>query len=162
MFFHPAQTHRVIPCISPTAATATTGHYISMKNVARGWAVVNFTLCTTGVMTVSLFQASAVAGTGAKAISNGVPYWYANATSSEDSLTQQSTTPATSFSFSTSTGEKVVIFELNAGMFDTTGATPFDCVCIQAGGTSSSDFISAHYILEMRYQDSDTPSVLAD
>jgi hypothetical protein len=160
--FHPAQSYRVIPCISPTYSAATTGHYISMKNVTNGWAVVNFTLNTTNVLTVSLFQASAVAGTGAKAISNGVMYWYANATSSDDTLTQESTTPATSFSFSTSTGEKVVIFQLDAGMFDTAGATPFDCVTIQAGGTSSSDFLSAHYILQMRYGESDTPSVLSN
>lgn len=160
--FHPVHTHRIIPCLNPQYMQASTGDYISMKNVNQAWIVVNVNSESCAAITVAPYQAVAVAGTGAKAISNGIVHWYSNDMTTDETLTQQSTTPATSFAFSTSTGYKMLIMQMDAAALDSSGSTSFDCMTVQVSGGSTADTIAVNYLLEMRYPQSDTPATITD
>lgn len=153
---HPWEEMRLIDAIGPVdMGTARNGTYISLKNTNRAYIVVHFGLQSTGVMTVTPYQATAIAGTGAKVFSNVLPIWASNGCSSDETLTKQ--TASTQFSFNTSTGDKMVIFEVQPGQMDL--ANSFDCIQVRLSATCSSDSASAFYYADMRYQCADTPTV---
>ena len=160
--FHPVHQFRIIPCLNPQYLQAATGDYVSFKNVSEGWIVANITQASGVAITLAPYQAVNVAGTGAKAISNGIMYWYSNDMTTDETLTQQSTTPATSYATAITTGWKMVIMQCDPGMFDSAGSTAFDCLTVQVSGGSTDDTIAVNYLLKMRYQESDTPATITN
>jgi len=160
--FHPVHQFRIVPCLNPQYLQAATGDYVSFKNVAEGWVVVNVNKVGANAVVISPFQSINVAGTAAKAISNGVNYWYSNEMLTDETLTQQSTTPGTTVTLSASSGYKMAILQIDPGVFDSAGSTAFDCLTIQVSGGTTDDTIAVNYLLKMRFQESDTPATITN
>jgi len=159
---NPIEGPRLITAISPISLfSSRTGLYVSLKNTNKAYCVIQISkLNTQAAPTIYPFQATAVAGTGAKVFSTANPLdcWLSNAVSSDDTLTKQ--TAGANFATAASSGTQQCIIAIEPGSMDL--ANGFDCLGIQISATTSSDIVSAQYWLDMRYAESDTPTVLAD
>ncbi len=161
MNFNPIEKQRIINAIPPTAVLTSTGAYISLKNVNKAYGVVyvnNSSACT---MVATPYQATAVAGTGAKVFANPMNIWVS---SSQDGVLTKSSV-ATTYTFSATTGAvghtKMCIFEIDPGLMDQ--ANNFDCLSIQITSSSSVGLqYAAFYVTDMRYGEAVIPTLTSD
>ena len=130
--------------------------YVSLKN----YQTLTIKICTGawagGTAAVTLSQATAIAGTSAKALAF-TDYW--------DDLTTTGTLAkkaATSNTFNLGTANKSFVIHVDANMLDAAGG--FDCVTLAvASPGANADFYSVEYILsDARYQQATPPSALVD
>ena len=148
-----------VDAIRPQAGAAITGDYISLKNVNKAWVVVTVYQDTTDVVAITIEQATAVANTGSKAITNTVPIWANEDCAASDTMTAQ--TAAVAFSTSAVADKiKKVIFEIDPASLDT--ANDFDCITVKTAASNASNITEAHYILDMKYAEDVPPSVIID
>jgi hypothetical protein len=104
-------------------------------------------------------QASAIAGTGVKALANAVPIWANSDEANSDTLVRQ--TDAVNFTTSAATADKRVIFEVNPDYLDV--ANGFDCIRVQTGASNAANITEASYILAgLRYHESTPLSAIVD
>lgn len=148
-----------VNALVPQAGGAVTGDYISLKNVIKAWVVVTVYQDTTDVVAITIEQATAVANTGSKAITNVVPIWANEDNVATDTMVRQ--TDAVTFSTS-ATADKIkkVIFEIDPATLDT--ANDFDCITVKTAASDVTNLTEAHYILEMKYKEDVPPSVVTD
>lgn len=154
--FNPVEGYRTFMTIPPSSAglvaSISSGLYCSMKYVNKAYAVVNIGQGGVETYAITPYQATAVAGTGAKTLSTSVDIWVSSSRS--DAPTKR--TAATTFTTSTSTGAlphpKQVIFEIDPGLaMDINNG--FDCLDIQVTASCSEANVSAYFLLDMRYKE---------
>lgn len=102
-----------VSMIKPTTTnTEITTDYLSLKNVVRAWIVVHLTQAVGHATLITPKRATAVDGTGAAVLTNVVPIWYGNVTTSTSALTRQ--TDAVNYTMGGSvTGDVYVIFQID-------------------------------------------------
>lgn len=130
--------------------------YVSLKNFGQLTIVIRTGAWAAGTAAVTLSQATAVAGTGAKALAF-VDYW--------DDVTTTGTLvkkAAVANTFNLATANKIYVIHVDVSMLDVAGG--FDCVTLAvASPGANADFYSAVYIGGgARYQGSSIPSALVD
>lgn len=137
-----------------------TGDYVTLKGAHRAWIVVQLTQAAGHATVLSPKQASAVAGTGVKAISNACRIWANEDTAASDTLVEQ--TAATTYTVTNDVKKKLVIFEIDpedaldiANGFDVLGLTASD-------SSQATNFISATYWLANRYSQATPPAAITD
>ena len=148
-----------VDAIRPQAGAAITGDYISLKNVNKAWVVVTVYQDTTDVVAITIEQATAVANTGSKAITNVVPIWANQDCATSDTMVAQTAAVA----FTTSAADNVtkkVIFQIDPASLDTAG--DFDCITVKTAASNASNITEAHYILDMKYAEDVPPSAIID
>lgn len=159
---HPFEKMRLINAVSPICLNTTrNGRHVSLKNVKQAFVVAQVTVASANAIRVTPYQATAVAGTGTKVFStaNPLPIWFTNGCSSDETLTQ-ATTSYIDHIFSATTGEKQVFFEIPMGYMDL--ASTFDCIGVTFTAGTTDEVGSAFYLLDMRYGCADTPTVMTD
>jgi len=136
-----------------------TTDYVSMKNYARATVVLSLTQSTGHATQILPKQATAVAGTSAKAFTNVLPIWHNENVATSDTLTRQ--TNAVSFTpAATATGMDVV-FQIDADKLDM--ANGFDCLnFVLADSSVSANIASCVAYLEPRYPQANPPSAITD
>ena len=160
--FSPIENPRVVSAIIPSVNNSSQiGAYISLKNVNKAYIVVSAVLEATTAITIYPYQATAVAGTGAKVFStdgnHNLNWWLCSAATSEDTLTKQTAAATNTFQFSSSTGKgKLMVIEVPTGMLDL--ANGFDCLSVRTAVGTTGDLISVQYYLNMRYAEGDAVS----
>lgn len=124
-----------------------TADYISLKNAVKCWAVVHLAQTVGHATAITVEKATAVAATGTTAITNVVPIWYGNVTTSTNALTRQ--TDAVSYTLGGAvTGDVYIIFQIDP---ESLGST-FDCITVKAADSSqATNFIEVTYWLEPKY-----------
>lgn len=149
-------TH-VVSAFKPQAGgSAIAGDYICLKNCNHVTVLVHINQANAATVALTIEQATAVAGTSSKAITEAVPIYLVADAVTSDSWVKQ--TDAVSFTTSTATKEKLVAFEIDVATLDL--ANGFDCLCVKAGASDATNIISATYILSgERYHGE---SVIAD
>lgn len=135
---------------------AATKKWISLKNFTNVTMIIMTGAWAAGTVAVTVEQATAVAGTGNKAVSF-VDYW--------DDLTNSGTLvkkAAASNTFNLDTALKMYVIEIDARMLDIAGG--FDCVSfVGASPGANADFYAVAYICHgSRYQGAAQPSALVD
>lgn len=130
--------------------------YVSLKNYQTLTIKISTGAWAGGTAAVTLSQATAVAGTGAKALAF-TDYW--------DDLTTTGTLAkkaATSNTFNLGTANKSFVIHVDASMLDVAGG--FDCVTLAvASPGANADFYAVEYILsDVRYAQATPPSALVD
>lgn len=130
--------------------------YVSLKGYGMLTIVISTGAWAGGTAAVTLTQASAVAGTGAKALAF-TDYW--------DDVTTTGTLvkkAATSNTFNLATANKTYVIHVDPMTLDIAGG--FDCVTLAiATPGANNDFYAAHYLLsDARYQQATPPSALVD
>jgi hypothetical protein len=135
---------------------AMTAKYVSLKNYTNLTIIIITGAWAAGTVAVTVNQATAVAGTGAKALAF-TDYW--------DDLTTSGTLvkkTAVSNTFNLDTTLKMYVIEIDARMLDIAGG--FDCVTVAcASPGANADFYGVAYVLHgSRYQGAAQPSPLVD
>ena len=139
---------KVVEAITPQAGGAITGDYISLKNAAHVTVLVHIKQATADQVAITIEQATAVAGTGSKAIAKTVPIYLVADTATSDAWVRQ--TDAVAYTTSTAAKSKLVAFEINAEDLDVAGG--FDCLTVKTAASHATNLTSAIYVLsDLRY-----------
>lgn len=135
-----------------------TGDYVTLKNAHKAYIVVQLTQAVGHATVLSPKQASAVAGTGVKAVSAG-RIWANEDTAASDTLVEQAA--AATYTVTNDVKKKLVIFEIDPDDFDI--ANGFDVLGFAASDSSqATNFISATYWLANRYLQATPPAAISD
>lgn len=155
----PEQT-KIVQALAPaTDAAGRTGAYVSMKNAARCFVVVSITQGNAAPVPVTIEQATAVAGTGSKVITNVVPIWADLDTSVTDDLVRA--VNAVSYTTDAGVKNKVVVFQIDGRSLDI--ANGFDCIVVKTGASNVANITSAIYVMtDLRFSQATPPSAIVD
>lgn len=140
--------------VTATAPVTTNGgvtaDYISLKNVHTVYIVATFTQAVAHQTVIQPKQATAVAGTGVKNITQSVPIWAIDDVSSTSAFTRQ--TDATSYTLANAATNQKVVFKITPDMLDVENG--FDVLGVTFSDSSqATDFVCADYFVDPRYSD---------
>lgn len=149
MLHIPEKHHVVTAAGAVTTNGGVTGDYISMKNVIRAFIVVTLKQAVGHATGIDPVQATAVDGTGAKALAKTVPIWANEDVSAASLLTRQ--TDAVTYNVAATAKTKKIIFQVDADKLDI--ANGFDVLGVTVDDSSqATNFVNIEYVLEMRHQ----------
>lgn len=154
------QVGAVVELLAPAAdAAGRSSNYISLKNFHKAWLVAHITQGNAATIALTVNQATAVAGTSAKAITVNTPIWANQDTATSDALVAQ--TAAVSFTTSAAVKNKIVVIEINPTDMDVNNG--FDCINISTGASNAANITQAMlYGIFNRYQQATPPSAVVD
>ena len=147
-----------VTLLAPAAdAAGRSSAFVSLKNAVKAWIVVFVDQANAATIALTPNQASAVAGTGAKAIA-AARIWskldHANSAWVKE-------TEAAAFTTDAATKNKWVVFEIEpTKCLDVAG--DFDCVRVTTGASNVANITSAFLIAQMKHAGATTESVLVD
>lgn len=141
-----------------TDAAGRTGDYVSLKNAICAWVEVAITQGNAATIALTIEQASAVAGTGTKAITATVPIWSNLDTAATDTLVRR--TDAVSYTTDAGVKNKMVIFQIDPSQLDV--ANGFDCITVKTGASNVANLTGARYWLQTALQQATPPSAITD
>jgi hypothetical protein len=129
----------------------------SRATPARSWSRTS-TRATANTVALTPNQATAVAGTGAKAI-NAVPIWAISTPRRTTPSREQ--TDAASYTTDAAVKIKMVMFQIDAAALDVNGG--FDCITLLTGASNAGNITSAIAILTgARFQQVTPPTAVVD
>lgn len=153
------EKYKIVEAIAPAAdAAGRTGDYVSLKNVNLAYVVVHITQGNAATVALTIEQATAVAGTGSKAITVSVPIWSNLDTATSDTLVRR--TDAVSYTTDAAVKNKIVIFQIDPATLDV--ANGFDCIVVKTGASNAANITQAMYVLDERYQQATPPASITD
>ena len=153
------EKYKIVEAIAPAAdAAGRTGDYVSLKNVNLAYVVVHITQGNAATVALTIEQATAVAGTGSKAITVSVPIWSNLDTATSDTLVRR--TDAVSYTTDAAVKNKIVIFQIDPATLDV--ANGFDCIVVKTGASNAANITQAMYVLDERYQQATPPAAITD
>lgn len=140
-----------------TDAAGRTSAYMSLKGAVKAWIVLHINQGNAATILLSPLQASAVAGTGSKAIAA------ARISTKLDqaftAFTKQA--EATTFTTDAAVKDKYVVFELDlAKVLDL--ANNFDCIAVSTGASNVANITEATLWLEYEHQGATVFNPLVD
>lgn len=141
-----------------TDAAGRTGDYVSLKLAHKLFLIAHLTQGNAATALLTPTQASAVAGTGAKALTNNVHIWANEDTAAGQVLVRQA--DAKNFTTSAAVKNKIVIFEITPGALDV--ANDFDCITLVTGASNVANITQAEALVMPRYPQATNPSYLTD
>lgn len=144
--------------LAPAAdAAGRTSPYLSLKNAVRAWIVVYMDQGNAATVLLSPLQASAVAGTGSKAIAAA----RISTKLDEASVDFTKQTEATTFTTDAALKKKIVVFEIDpTKVLDQ--ANNFDCIAISTGASNAANITSAMLWIDSKHDGATVPSPLTD
>jgi hypothetical protein len=151
------QTNNVVTLLANAADSAgrTSTLYANLRNANHAWLVCAVNQGNAAQVTFSLLQATSTSGAGSKA-GPTVPIFASQNQASSDLFTQQN--QASTFQTSSSTGVKVVVFEILVSRLDL--ANNFNCVGVSTSASNVANITSAYLIVDSAYQQASPPSVM--
>lgn len=139
---------QIVEAIAPQAGAAITGDYISMKKAGHVTVLVHINQANAAPVAITLEQATAVAGTGSKALVTEVPVFLVADAATSDTWVRQ--TDAVGFTTSADLKHKIVAFEVDAEDLDV--ANGFDCLTVKTAASNAANITSAVYVAsKLRY-----------
>ena len=144
----------VVPVVlTPPVTTngGVTADYISLKLAHMVFVVLTFTQAVGHATGIDITQATAVAGTAVKAITNTLPIWSNTDISLTSVLTRR--TDAITYNLPATAKNMIVVMQVDPAGFDV--ANGFDCLGLTVDDSSqASDLVSAVAYVVPRYKDS--------
>lgn len=144
-----AETLHTVQLMPPaTDAAGRNGAAISLKHFNHP-VIIEFSIDQGNAATIacSLEQCTAVAGTGAKALTNNVAIYANQDLAAGDLLARQA--DGKSFTTSATLKRKLVRFVVDPASLDT--ANGFDCIRPVTGASNAANLTTAHAILQGKY-----------
>ena len=134
--------------LTPAAdAAGRTSSYFSLKNAHRAFAVFHIAQSNAATVALSIVQASAVAGTGTKAINGTHRIWSAPNVATDVRPTQQ--TSAASFTTDAGLANKMVVIEIDPAVnLDLAGG--FDCIAMVTGASNVANLTFGELVIVPR------------
>lgn len=159
-FQHIIENGRLVLLAAPaTDAAGRTSSYVSMKNYRKAFLIFGCTQGNAATIQLDPKQASAVAGTGAKALSQNCRIWTNLDAATNDTFTKQ--TSAKTYTTDAAVKNKTVVFEIDAAELDL--ANSFDCLALTIGASNVANITTVYALLvEPRYPQSATPTAVTD
>lgn len=148
----------LLPLATDAAGRAASGA-VSLKNAGKCFLKVNLTQGNAATVLLTPMQASAVAKTGGKVLTNAVRIWANLDTAASDTLVRQ----ADAVNYTTDAGlkNKQVIFEIDPALLDV--ANGFDCIYISTGASHAANLTFAEAVLtDLRFASATPPSAIVD
>ena len=144
--------------LAPAAdAAGRTSPYISIKGAPKAWVVVYVDQANAATILLSPLQATAVAGTGSKAINAA----RISVKLDEAATTFTKATEAATYTTDAGVKKKIVIFEIDAAKcMDVAGG--FDCIAISTGASNVANITSATLWLQPSHQGATLVNPLVD
>lgn len=154
------ENYKIVQAIYPaTTNGGITGDYVSLKYCNMAYIKVALTQAVAHETAITVYQATAVDGTDAKAIANVIPIWANEDTSTSDTLTRQ--TDAVSYTVAETAKNKEVLFQVAPALLDT--ANNFDCLNVRiADSEQATNLAYAEFILDMKYKGTTPPTAITD
>jgi len=150
---------KIIEAITPQAGAAITGDYVSLKNCNKASVVVHVAQGAADVMAISIEQATVVAGTDSKVITNVVPIWSNLDCAATDTLVRR--TDAVNYSLDAGVKHKMVVFQIDPASLDIDNG--FDCITVKTAASNAANITSAaYYLCGLRYAGATPPSAILD
>jgi hypothetical protein len=141
-----------------TDAAGRTGSYVTLKNAHKAFLVFHIHQGNAATIALSVEQATAVAGTSAKALSV-VRWWACINESSSDVLVRQ--TDGASYTTDAGTQDKIVVAEIDPG--DLEMANSFITIAPVTGASNVANLTSCIAMLTpMRYAADQPPTAIAN
>lgn len=155
---HFPQDLTFVTLLAPAAdAAGRASAFVSLKNAAKAWIVFFADQANAATIALTPNQATAVAGTGAKAITATRIFTKLDQANSD----WVQATEAASFTTDAGVKNKWVIFEIDpTKCMDI--ANDFDCIRIATGASNVANITSAFLIVAPRHRGATTSSVLVD
>jgi hypothetical protein len=154
------QTFKIVELLTPaTDAGGRTSIYITLKNARKATIVFHVAQGAANTILLSPLQATAVAGTGSKALTNACPIWVCSDEATIETLVRA--TDATTYTTTAGTTHKIVVFEIDPALHMDM-ANAFDCIGISTGASSASNLTEAIAYLEMDYEQATPPTATTD
>lgn len=140
---------QIVEAVHPqTGGSAITGDYISLKKAGHVTVLCHINQGASDTIAITLEQATAVAGTGSKALVTEVPIFLVSDAATSDIWVRQ--TDGVAYTTSAATKHKLVAFEVDAEDLDV--ANGFDCLTVKFGASSASNIVAAQYVCsKLRY-----------
>lgn len=147
-----------VTLLAPAAdAAGRASAFVSLKNAVKAWIVVFVDQANAATIALTPNQASAVAGTGAKAIA-AARIW-SKLDQANSAWVKE--TEAVAFTTDAAVKNKWVVFEIDpTKCLDVAG--DFDCVRIATGASNVANITSAFLIMQAKHAGATTESVLVD
>jgi hypothetical protein len=147
----------IIEALPPAAdAGGRTSDWVSLKRGQRAWVVCHVNQGAANTVALTLAQATVVAGSDTKALTNSVHIWSNEDCAAADSLTAQ--TDAKSYTTSAATKHKLVVFEITPNALDFDAG--FCCISVTTGASNASNITQAVFLIEHTY--GSLPSLIVD
>lgn len=144
--------------LAPAAdAAGRTSAYLSLKGAVKAWIEVHINQGNAATVLLSPLQATAVAGTGSKAIA-AARIW----TKLDEALTTfTKQTEAATYTTDAALKKKIIIFELDpTKVMDT--ANDFDCIAVSTGASNAANITSARLWIQHGHQAATPANPLVD
>jgi hypothetical protein len=152
------QQAQIVNLLKPaTDAAGRTSIYFSLKNALKAYILVHIDQGNAATIALNLLQASAVAGTGSKALVGRI--WSNLDTVASDLFTQQA--DASTYTTDAALKVKQVVFEVDASFLDL--ANSFTSIAIQTGASNVANLTEAiAIVLPARFSGATMPTALTD
>jgi len=129
----PEQAPKFLALTPATDAAGRSSSFFSLKNAAKAFACFEIAQGNAATIDLDVLQASAVAGTGSKAISGTCRIWSCVDSATDPRSVRQAN--AASFTTSAALGNKLVWIEIDCAVnLDIAGG--FDCIAIRTGASN--------------------------
>jgi hypothetical protein len=153
------EEYKLVQLLQPaTDAAGRTSAYVSLKFASFATIIVSIAQGNAATVAITIEQASAVAGTGSKVITNTVPIWSNLDTAATDTLVRR--TAGVALTTDAGVKNKQVCFQIDPADLDI--ANGFDCICIKTGASNAANVTSAVIVLNDRYKQATPPSSILD
>lgn len=155
------QAAKVEQLLAPAAdAAGRTSGYFSLKDAHKAYIIVNITQGNAATIALTPLQASAVAGTGSKALTAVAPIVANLDTAASDALAEA--TAAANYTTDAGVKNKLVIFEIDpAACMDINNG--FDCIGMSTGASHATNITSALLVMmPLRYSQATPPTAATD
>lgn len=148
-----------VEAITPQAGGAITGAYVSLRDAETCFVLANINQANAATVAIMIEQATDVAGTGSKPITNAVPIWADQDCVATDALVRQ--VDAVAFTTSAALKQKLVVFQIDPAHLDVNNG--FDCITVKTAASDVTNITAAQYLLsDLRYGGSTPPSDITD
>jgi hypothetical protein len=144
----------------PSDGSITTmSDWISCKNAQKVWIVGYYYGTTATTFPVTMYEATAVAGTGSAIITATWPIWKVSSTTSTDALTRQTDAAILTIDpDGVGTSPMLFVFEWDPSKF----SAGFDCLAVKGLTGNAADNVSILAYIQERYGQAAPPSAIVD
>ena len=147
--------------VSGTGPVTTSGgvicDYISLKNAVKVWVVAKLKQAVAHATSLSINVATAIAPTGATAMTAEVPIWLNDDCEAGDALTRQ--TDAANQAVAATAKVKMLVMEIDPAKLP----AGYDCIAaVLSDSTQATNFANIDYYIETRYPQATPPAAITD
>jgi hypothetical protein len=138
-----------VELLGPSAdAGGRTGDYISLKNAVKAYVVFHILQGNAATVACDVTQATAVVGTGVKALAKNTGIW-SNLDCAASSALVRRTDAAGTYTTDAGVKHKIIVFEIDLGHLDL--ANSFDCIGCTTGASNAANITSVMAYVVPKY-----------